>query len=85
MGEPCSSRGNFFSGLDVGIRGFLYITVCGGTLIEPGELFSGAGFGNKGISLHNGGGTWPGPGELFFRVSNYLTLTKARTPTARRC
>ena len=38
----------------------------GGTSIRPGELFSGAGFGNKGISLHNGvRGTSIGPGEFF--------------------
>ena len=87
--------------------------MCGGTLVEPGELFSEAGFQNigdllhngawgnldraggtffsgagsqnNGEILHNGGGTWPGPGELFFWVSLHLTLTKARTPTARRC
>ena len=85
VGEPRSGRGNFFLGLDLEIIGFLYITVCGGTSIGLGELFSGAGFGNNWISVHNRGGTWTGPGELFFSGPSHLTLTKARTPTARRC
>ena len=82
MGEPCSSRGNFFLGLDFETLGICFITVRGGTWIGPGELFSGAGSQNNGEILHNGGGNWPGPRELFFWVSLYLTLTKARTPTA---
>ena len=55
-----------------------------GNLDRAGGTFFGAGFGHiKQIST-NGGGTWPGPG-IFFRELSYLTLTKARTPTARRC
>ena len=61
------------------------MTVRGGTWPGPGELFSGAEFQNNGDLFHNGGGTWPGPGELFVLRTRYLTVMKARTPTARCC
>ena len=46
------------------IRGFLYIMVCGGTLIGPGELFCGAACGHiKQISTD---GLETGSGGTFF-------------------
>ena len=40
VGEPGPSWENFFSDLDLDIWANCYITVHGGTLIGPGELFS---------------------------------------------
>ena len=69
MGEPRSGRGNFFRVLDLEIRGFLYITAYGGTSIGPGELFSGADFGNIGKSFITVGEPGPGRGNFFFGKS----------------
>ena len=88
VGEPCQGWGNLAKAggtfFDDGFRHIKQIsTDCGGTWL--GGTFFGAGFGHiKQIST-NSGGTWIELGELFFPGPSYLTLTKARTPTARRC
>ena len=66
MGEPRSGRGNFVQVLDLEIREFLHITAYGGTSIGPGELFSGADFGNIGKSFITLGEPDPGWGNFFF-------------------
>ena len=85
VGEPCQGSGELFFGAGFPNTGISYIMVSRGNLDQAGGTFFRGRISEHWDFLYNGGGTWPGPGELFFPGTSYLTLTKARTPTARRC